>query len=109
SGAAVGAGNATGTTQQNGNMPAVSQPTTNPAPAPGVSQPGPPSNSTPPRDQSQAGSPGGTRMAQANVPSNPADQDQSPVNNGRLPAGGSILPLTALVGFLAAGAGLLSR
>ncbi|MGZ4812994.1 MAG: hypothetical protein ACXVZI_09515 [Terriglobales bacterium] len=109
SGAAVGAGNATGTQQQNGNMPAVSQPITSPAPAPGVSQPVPPSNSTPPRDQSQVGSPGGTQMAQAIVPSNPADQDQSPANNGRLPASGSILPLTALVGFLAAGAGLLSR
>jgi hypothetical protein len=110
SGAAVGAGNATRTQQQNGNMPVVSQPTATPAPTPGVSQPIPPANSTPPRDQSEAVSPGGTQMAQVNVPANPADQDQqAPANNGRLPASGSILPLMAVVGFLAAGAGLLSR
>ncbi len=103
SGAAVGAG-APGT-QQPSNMPAVSQPTNPPSNSnPGVSQPVPPS-----KDRSALSS--DTReMAQANVPPNPADADQaSTTADKRLPSGGSILPVVAVVGVLAAGAGLMSR
>lgn len=117
-GAAVGAGNAT-QAQPSSNMPMVSQPTiaNPPANPPGVSQPVPPSN-TPPPDQSQANPPSPmaseTReMAQANPPANPAAQDQqtpSPsAERNQLPRSGSILPLMALVGVLAAGAGLLAK
>jgi hypothetical protein len=53
-------------------------------------------------------------MAQANPPANPAEQNAPATANeqrgGRqLPSSASILPMMALVGFLAAGAGLLAK
>jgi hypothetical protein len=84
SGAAVGAGNPQQQPVTN-NPPAVAQPSTNPAPNPGVSQPVPPTSNTPPLDQSQT------------------EQRQ------QLPGSGSILPLMAAVGVLATGAGLLAK
>ncbi len=121
SGAAVGAGTAT-QPGASSNMPAVSQPTTNQPQTPGVSQPVPP-NQNPP--QSQAIPPTSldqtrsTQMAQNNMPPNPAAQNEprapapstgTPQASGRrLPSSASILPLMAVVGVLAAGAGLLAR
>ena len=123
-GAAVGAGNASGAQPQtpSGNLPVVAEPSTNPASNPGVSQPVP--SSSAPRDQSEAipSSPLGqmpaaerqpTQMAQANPPANPAEQNAQAANEQRggrqLPSAASILPIVALVGILAAGAGLLAR
>jgi hypothetical protein len=124
-GAAVGAGNATGAQPQphSGNMPVVAQPSTNPPSNPGVSQPVPPSNAPPDQSQAIPPSPPGqmqaaggqpTQIAQANPPANPAEQNAQVAANeqhgGRqLPSAASILPMMALVGVLAAGAGLLSR
>jgi hypothetical protein len=114
-GTAVGAGTAT-QPQPPDNMPAVSQPTANPPNNPGVSQPVPPSN-TPPPDQSHAIAPPMTpanpprEIAQTNPPANSQNQPApSPsAERNQLPRSGSILPMMTLVGFLAAGAGLLSR
>ncbi len=117
SGAAVGAGNAT-QQQPSGNMPVVSQPTTNPQPNQGVSQPVP---QNPPQSEAVPPSLGQTprQMAQANAPANPAEQDAQSNENAttgatrssgrQLPPSGSILPLMAVFGFLAASAGLLAR
>lgn len=118
SGAAIGAGNAT---QQppSGGMPVVAQPSTNAPANRGVSRPVPPSDN-PPRSEVVPRSPfsppqARREIAQANPPANPADQNApAPGNQSRngqrqLPSAGSILPMMALVGFLAAGAGLLSR
>ncbi len=124
SGAAVGAGNAAQQPPSSNNMPVVSQPA-NPQPAnpqppnQGVSQPVP---QNPPQSQINQPATGEQRreMAQANPPANPAERtapadnntEQAPANTRgarQLPAGGSILPVMALVGFLAAGAGLLAR
>lgn len=89
SGAAVGAGNPPQPQPATGNAPAVAQPSTtqpstNPPANPGVSQPVPPASNTPPPEQSQT------------------EQKQ-------LPGGGSILPLMAVMGVLATGAGLLAK
>ncbi len=115
-GAAVNAGNAS-QAQPSANPPAVSQPTTNQPQTPGVSQPVPPT-SNPPQSQVIPPAQSNQQIAQATPPSNPAEQQPSSGAQGgnrsqssqrSLPAGGSILPLMGLVGFLAAGAGLLSR
>jgi hypothetical protein len=121
-GVAVGAGTAAGEQQQSPsvNMPVVSQPTTNPpSSSPGVSQPVPSSNAQP--DQSQAVPPSElgqqpAQMAQANPSANPADSNAQASSTSseqrgdrQLPAASSILPMMALVGVLAAGAGLLAR
>jgi len=89
SGAAVGTGNPPQQQPATGNAPAVAQPSTEqpsttPPANPGVSQPVPPASNTPPPEQSQT------------------EQKQ-------LPGGGSILPLMAVMGVLATGAGLLAK
>ena len=114
-GAAVGAGNATGAQQpSSGSMPAVAQPPTNPPANPGVSQPTEPTSKPP--DQSQAMPPRNTstQIAQASAPPSRADQmapatPAPPPSQRLLPSAGSVLPVMALLGFLAAGAGLLAR
>ncbi len=112
-GAAVNAGNAA-QPQPSGNAPAVSQPTPAQPQNPGVSQPVPPASNPPQSRLVPPMSESNQQMAQATPPPNPAEQNQTatptPQHKQRtLPGGGSILPLVGLVGFLAAGAGLLSR
>ncbi len=83
SGMAVGAGNETQPPPASNNPPAVAQPSPNPPPNPGVSQPVPPASATPP----------------------PKQQSQEK----QLPSGSSNLPLMTAVGILATGAGLLAK
>lgn len=104
-------------TQPVGNAPAMAQPGNMNAPAvPGVATPVPPqpqSNQPPPMSQMQAGA-NPTEMAQAPPPSGVQEAPAAPVGTqrserGQLPRAASVLPLMALVGFLAAAAGLLAR
>jgi hypothetical protein len=104
-------------TQPMGNAPAVAQPgTMNPPSNPGVATPVPPqpqSNQPPPMSQMQAGA-NPTEMAQATPPSGAQETQAAPVGTqrserGQLPRAASVLPLMALVGFLATAAGLLAR
>jgi len=88
SGAAVGAGNPPQQQPIYSNPPAVAQPSTappaaNPPANPGVSQPVPPAGNTPP--------------------------DESQTEQRQLPGSGSTLPLMAVMGVLATGAGLLAK
>lgn len=98
--------------QPTGNAPAVAQPgTMNPPVSPGVATPVPPQQ--PPMSQMQAGA-NPTEMAQATPPSGMEATQAAPVGTQRsqrqqLPRAASVLPLMALVGFLAAAAGLLAR
>jgi hypothetical protein len=84
------------------NAPAANDQNAQPA-TPVVTQPAPsekPSAGTPPPN-----------MAQAQTPANPADQNAAPANTEQrtLPKSASPLPLLGLLGFTAAGAGLVVR
>lgn len=107
------------TAQPTGNAPAIAQPgATNPPATPGVATPVPPeqqSNPPQPPPMSQMQSNATTEMAQANQPAGMQEmQGSATTGNGRsqrgqLPRAASVLPLMALIGLLAAGAGLLAR
>jgi hypothetical protein len=102
-------------TQPSETAPAVAQPETTPAVTPGVARPMPPPQANPPQQppmsqmQSEATS---TEMAQATPPSGMQGTPAAAAGaqrRGQLPHASSVLPLMALVGFLAAAAGLLAR
>lgn len=103
-------------TQPTGNAPAVAQPQTmNPPAHPGVATPvpaQPQTNQPPPMSQMQSGT--STVIAQAAPPAGMEQRQAAPggaetQRRGQLPPAASVLPLMALVGVLAAAAGLLAR
>jgi hypothetical protein len=116
-GAAVGAGQAAGARQpSSGAAPAVAQPAQNPPANPGVSRPATPA--TIPPDHGQASPPkplgemqGTAHGAKSNViaPDSTTARPAPPPSQRQLPSGGSLLPLMAVLGLLAAGAGWLAR
>ncbi len=101
--------------QPSGSAPAVAQPGTTTQPTtPGVATPVPPQSQTnqPPMSQMQSST--STEMAQATPPPGPEQTQTAPpgkqgTRRGQLPRAASVLPLMALVGFLAAAAGLMAR